>query len=199
MKKNRVIVFVKNAVAGKVKTRLAKTIGDEEALDVYRELLRITKKEVSLIEAEKEVWYAWEVGQGDIWNDEKFRKRVQIEGDLGEKMTKAFRTSFEEGLKKVVLIGSDCPTLTAHIIEEAFEKLENNDVVFGPSRDGGYYLIGMSSFKPEVLSDISWSTEEVMEQTEKRASENNIKLAKLQILNDIDNEQDWNEYLAGNN
>jgi rSAM/selenodomain-associated transferase 1 len=199
VKKSRVIVFVKNAIAGKVKTRLAKTIGDEEALVIYKQLLRITERETSLLEAEKEVWYAWEVGEGDIWDDEKFRKRVQIEGDLGEKMTNAFKKSFEEGLKKVVLIGSDCPTLTAEILEEAFEKLENNDVVFGPSSDGGYYLIGMSSFKPEVLSDISWSTEEVMKQTEKRASKNDIKLAKLQILNDIDNEQDWNEYLAGNN
>lgn len=199
MKKNRLIVFVKNAVAGKVKTRLAKTVGDEEALSIYKQLLRITQRETSLVEAQKEVWYAWEVGEDDIWDDETFRKRVQVEGDLGEKMTNAFRTSFEEGLEKVVLIGSDCPTLTAEILEEAFEMLENNDVVFGPSRDGGYYLIGMSSFKPEVLADISWSTEAVMQQTEKRANENAVKLAKLKILNDIDNEQDWNEYLAGNN
>lgn len=81
-------------------------------------------------------------------------------------------------------------------MEEAFAKLDDNDVVFGPSEDGGYYLIGMSSYKPEVLEGIDWSTERVMEQTELRAQENAIKLAKLKVLNDIDNEHDWNEYLA---
>ena len=91
----------------------------------------------------------------------------------------------------------DKMTLTSEIIDKAFNKLEKNDVVFGPSKDGGYYLIGMSSFKPKVLEDISWSTEQVMAQTEERASKNDIALAKLEPLNDIDNEKDWNEYLAG--
>lgn len=197
MSQNRIIVFVKNAIPGKVKTRLARTIGDEKALEVYLKLLDITKVEVLKSEAKKEVWYAWEVGQDDIWSSDEFNKRVQIDGDLGQKMKNAFETSFDEGVDKVVLIGSDCPTLTSEIIDKAFDKLEKNDVVFGPSKDGGYYLIGMSSFKPKVLEDISWSTEQVMAQTEERASKNNIVLAKLEPLNDIDNEKDWNEYLAG--
>jgi rSAM/selenodomain-associated transferase 1 len=199
VKKSRVIVFVKNAVLGKVKTRLAKTLGDQEALNVYNKLLDITKREVETVEVEKEIWYAWEIEKNDIWNEIHFNKRVQIDGDLGEKMKNAFKVSFEEGLEKVVLIGSDCPTLSSQIIKEAFEKLNNNEVVFGPSKDGGYYLIGMSSYNPEVLENISWSTEEVMSQTEKRAEEHEISLAKLQFLNDIDNEQDWNEYLAKRN
>tara|TARA_R110002124_G_scaffold270742_1_gene439429 strand:+ start:975 stop:1574 length:600 start_codon:yes stop_codon:yes gene_type:complete len=195
----RIIVFVKNAIPGKVKTRLAKTIGDKEALEVYLKLLEITKTEVLKTEADKEVWYAWEVGQDDIWSKDQFNKRVQIEGNLGAKMKNAFKTSFEEGVDKIVLIGSDCPTLTSDILEEAFDELENNEVVFGPSKDGGYYLIGMNSYKPEVLEGIAWSTGKVMSQTEKRASKHNIKLAKLRVLNDIDNEKDWNEYLAGKN
>lgn len=196
MKNKKIVVFVKNAVPGKVKTRLAKTIGDKEALDVYLRLLEITKREVLKVEANKEVWYAWDIGKDDIWEEEIFSKKIQIDGDLGEKMKHAFEDSFINGCNKVVLIGSDCPTLTSKIMEEAFAKLDDNDVVFGPSEDGGYYLIGMSSYKPEVLEGIDWSTERVMEQTELRAQENAIKLAKLKVLNDIDNEHDWNEYLA---
>ncbi|MFY0696764.1 MAG: TIGR04282 family arsenosugar biosynthesis glycosyltransferase [Balneola sp.] len=196
MKNKKIVVFVKNAVPGKVKTRLAKTIGDKEALEVYLRLLGITKREVLKVDANKEVWYAWDIGKDDIWEEELFSKKIQIDGDLGEKMNHAFEDSFKNGCNKMVLIGSDCPTLTGEIMEEAFAKLDENDVVFGPSEDGGYYLIGMSSYKPEVLEGIDWSTERVMEQTVLRAQENEIKLAKLQVLNDIDNEQDWNEYLA---
>ena len=196
MKDKKIVVFVKNAVPGKVKTRLAKTIGDKEALDVYLRLLEITKREVLKVDANKEVWYAWDIGKDDIWEEELFSKKIQIDGDLGEKMKHAFADCFKNGCNKMVLIGSDCPTLTSKIMEEAFAKLDENDVVFGPSEDGGYYLIGMSSYKPEVLEGIDWSTERVMEQTELRAQENEIKLTKLQVLNDIDNEHDWNEYLA---
>lgn len=196
MKNKKIVVFVKNAVPGKVKTRLAKTVGDKEALKVYLRLLEITKREVLKVDANKEVWYAWDIGKDDIWEEEIFSKKIQIDGDLGEKMKNAFEDSFKNGCNKMVLIGSDCPTLTSKILGEAFAKLDDNDVVFGPSEDGGYYLIGMSSYKPEVLEGIDWSTERVMEQTELKAQENEIKLAKLQVLNDIDNEHDWNEYLA---
>ncbi len=196
MKNKKIVVFVKNAVPGKVKTRLAKTVGDKEALKVYLRLLEITKREVLKVDANKEVWYAWDIGKDDIWEEEIFSKKIQIDGDLGEKMKNAFEDSFKNGCNKMVLIGSDCPTLTSKIMGEAFAKLDDNDVVFGPSEDGGYYLIGMSSYKPEVLEGIDWSTERVMEQTELKAQENEIKLAKLQVLNDIDNEHDWNEYLA---
>jgi rSAM/selenodomain-associated transferase 1 len=196
--KERIVVFVKNAILGKAKTRLAKTIGDREALKVYIELLEITKKEVLKLNIEREVWYAWNIEEKDIWDEKLFQKKVQIEGDLGLKMKDAFKHSFNEGCDKVILIGSDCPTLSASILREAFEKLETNDVVIGPSKDGGYYLIGMSSFNPEVLDNIYWSTELVLSQTEERVEENNLSLAKLEYLNDIDTEEDWNEYLAMN-
>ncbi len=199
MSKNKVIVFVKNTISGKVKTRLAKTIGKDEALRVYLRLLAITKEEVSKVRAEKEVWYAWEVSENDIWDENYFKKKVQIEGDLGEKMKDAFKKSFDSGGEKIVLIGSDCPTLTNEVLEQAFNELNTSDVVFGPSEDGGYYLIGMSSYNPEVLEGIDWSTEKVMEQTEAKAKHIGIKLTKLKYLNDIDTEQDWKEYLANVN
>lgn len=195
MSKNRIIVFVKNVVPGKVKTRLARTIGNEEALKVYMHLLDITKKEVLKLAVEREVWYAWNLEENDIWDKKEFNKKVQITGDLGEKMNDAFKKSFEEGTDKVIVIGSDCPTLTSTIIEEAFKRLDESDVVVGPSKDGGYYLIGMNSFHPEVLADITWSTEKVMSQTEQKAKDYDLSLARLETLNDIDNQTDWNEYL----
>jgi len=136
--KNKVIVFVKNTISGKVKTRLAKTIGKDEALRVYLRLLAITKEEVSKVRAEKEVWYAWEVSENDIWDENYFKKKVQIEGDLGEKMKDAFKKSFDSGGEKIVLIGSDCPTLTNEVLEQAFNELNTSDVVF--------------SFLPKILS-----------------------------------------------
>lgn len=199
MSQNKIIVFVKNVVLGKVKTRLAKTIGEEEALKVYMRLLDITKKEMLQTSADKEVWYAWNVEEDDIWDKNVFNKRVQIAGDLGGKMKDAFKTSFEEGTEKVIVIGSDCPTLTSAIIEEAFKKLDESDIVVGPSKDGGYYLIGMNAFHPEVLSDIAWSTEKVMEQTVEKAKEFDLSLGTLEPLNDIDNQTDWNEYLDSKN
>lgn len=195
MSNNKIIVFVKNVILGKAKTRLAKTIGDEDALNVYVKLLEITRDQVVRLNTKKEVWYAWSVTENDMWNEKLFQKRVQIEGDLGAKMKDAFSKSFKEGDDKVILIGSDCPTLSTSIIEKAFRLLDENDVVFGPSQDGGYYLIGMSSYYPEVLEEITWSSELVMQQTEERAAIHNLSLAKLVELNDIDNENDWNEYL----
>lgn len=195
MGKNRIIVFVKNPILGKVKTRLAKTMGNKEALNVYTELVQITKRQVEALSAEKEVWYAWEIGTNDLWDDFEFKKRVQIEGDLGEKMKHGFKTAFEEGCKKVILIGSDCPTLTTQILENAFHELENNDMVLGPSKDGGYYLIGMNAFYPCLFNNISWSTDIVLKQTEEIAKNERVSLVKLSVLNDIDNESDWNAYL----
>lgn len=195
MSNNKIIVFVKNVILGKAKTRLAKTVGDEEALNVYVKLLEITRDQVVRLNTKKEVWYAWSIAENDLWNEKLFQKRVQIEGDLGAKMKDAFSKSFEEGDDKVILIGSDCPTLSTSIMEKAFKLLDENDVVFGPSKDGGYYLIGMSSYHPEVLEEITWSSEMVMQQTEERAAIHNLSLAKLVELNDIDNENDWNEYL----
>lgn len=196
MSKNRIIIFVKNTIKGKVKTRLAKTLGDDEALAVYKELLAITKANVEPLEVEKEVWYAWHTEERDVWDDDIFNKKVQVEGDLGQKMSQAFASSFNESCEKVVLIGSDCPTITTSIFEEAFNALNENDVVIGPSLDGGYYLIGMNQFIPDLFEGITWSTEKVFGESKKVLESLGKTLYTLQPLNDIDNETDWNAYLS---
>jgi hypothetical protein len=105
-------------------------------------------------------------------------------------MSIAFKNAFQGGAPKVVLIGSDCAELTKDIIENAFQALEHSDVVIGPSFDGGYYLLGMSSFEPDLFENIAWSTPSVFEQTIAKAGQLHLSIAMLPRLNDIDTQED---------
>lgn len=189
---NKLIIFVKNEEAGKTKTRLAATIGDEAALDAYRKLLAYTFNQTKNLNAQKEVWYSRYEAEDDIWNRGAFRKKVQLGEGLGKRMSKAFQSSFEaEDFERVVIIGSDCAELTQAVIEDAFSKLEHHDFVIGPAEDGGYYLLGMSNYNPFVFEDIEWSTESVLDQTMKKIEESGSSVALLKTLNDVDNIDDW--------
>jgi glycosyltransferase A (GT-A) superfamily protein (DUF2064 family) len=119
--RNKLIIFVKNEEAGRTKTRLAATIGDDAALEAYRKLLAYTFNQTKDLDAEKEVWYSRFKAEGDIWSRGDFSKKVQLGEDLGDRMANAFRDSFhQKKFEKVVIIGSDCAELTSEIIEEAF-------------------------------------------------------------------------------
>ena len=187
-----VMVFVKNPKLGKVKTRLAKTIGAERAYHIYLKLLRHTMEEVSLSDAEKQVWYSDFLDMNDIFAAKKFQKKVQSTGDLGVKMMNAFQEAFREGYKRVVIIGSDCPGITSGLLEHAFETLKTCDVVIGPSEDGGYYLLGMKAYYPELFKGIEWSTQTVLEETLKIAASKKLSVEQLPVLNDVDTEEDLN-------
>jgi rSAM/selenodomain-associated transferase 1 len=140
---NILMVFIKNPVLGKVKTRLAKSIGDEKALHVYHLLLDHTQKTVRRINTDKAVYYSDYINEDDIWKNAEFQKFVQLGDNLGKRMSKAFLESFKMGYKKVVIIGGDCFELNEKIINDAFKILEENEVALGPAKDGGYYLLGM--------------------------------------------------------
>ncbi len=192
MSSSKLIVFVRNPIAGKVKTRLAKAVGDNEALNIYRMLLRHTKNHVLNVNADKEVSYSEKVEPEDEWAGSSFTKSIQKGQDLGERMKNAFRTGLTlEGFGKVVLIGSDCAELTDTILEEAFDILNNKDVVIGPAVDGGYYLIGMRKFFPEVFDKINWSTSRVFDQTIQRINKYGASYKTLELLRDVDELEDW--------
>ena len=193
MVKNRLIIFVKNPVKGEVKTRLASTVGDEKALDVYKKLLRITAEEAAGVDADKLVSYSNSVEEGDHFDESLFEKSVQKEGNLGEKMKHAFESGFREGFDRVVLIGSDCPQISRNLLDDAFQKLGDADCVIGPSDDGGYYLIGLRRFLPEIFDDIEWSTSSVFSYTIKKLDGMDATYRLLKRLNDIDTESDLNE------
>jgi len=126
------IIFIKNPVKGKVKTRLAKTAGDDKALKIYRELLRHTRAIACRINAHRYLFYSQHINTEDEWPASQFKKALQAGGDLGAKMSSAFRQVLNEH-NKAVIIGSDCASLTAAIVSEAFRLLDHYDVVMGPA------------------------------------------------------------------
>lgn len=193
MEHKQLIVFVKNKELGKVKTRLAKTIGDEKALFIYKALLQYTCFVAGKVDALRKVYYTNYIDSNDEFEGDLFEKRIQTEGDLGGKMYGAFKDSFGEFADKVVLIGSDCYDLSERIIEEAFLALDHHDFVLGPANDGGYYLIGMRSLEKSVFENIIWSTEDVLLDTLIQIKKRNKSHFLLPTLTDVDEEKDLGE------
>ena len=184
------IIFVRNPVLGKVKTRLASCVGDTKALKVYELLLQHTQSITKPLFVEKFVYYADYLNAGDLWNG--FEKRLQQGNDLGERMQNAFQDLYTAGFSKVIIIGSDCYELSSEIITQAFEKLNEADLVIGPVTDGGYYLLGSDKMIPELFANKTWSTDTVFAATLKDAAALNLSVNQLPVLNDIDTEKDLN-------
>ena len=183
------IIFYRNAELGKVKTRLAATLGDKRALDIYLKLSKHTLKIAEKINAKKIVYYSQSVEQNGLW-PENFLKEVQLGNDLGERMLNAFRKCFEVGYKRVCIIGTDCYELDENVITQAFDALKENDAVIGPAKDGGYYLLGMNQFLRELFQNKVWSTSSVAQDTIQNFKRLKLKYHILPILNDIDREED---------
>lgn len=188
MKTNALIIFTRNPQLGKVKTRLAKTIGDVNALQVYKDLLEHTMQQTEHISCDKFVFYDTAIVEGDIWKETVYQKSIQSKGDLGQKMQAAFEQLFEKGYTNCIIVGSDLFDLKAAIIENAFAKLKINDVVLGPAEDGGYYLLGLKKMIPAVFKNKDWGNSTVLSDTLKNLT--NHKTDFLDTLNDIDTFED---------
>ena len=188
MNNNLIIVFVRTPELGKVKTRLAKTIGDQAALTIYKLLLKHTATVLHELSFDKVVYYSEKIENNDFWEASLFEKKLQKGADLGERMQQAFETAFDRGYKKVLIIGSDLFELTSTLIISALEALETYDISIGPSLDGGYYLLGMKELHPAVFKNKKWGTHSVLENTLQDLKQQNVKL--LEALNDIDTFED---------
>ncbi len=187
----QLLIFTKNPVPGKVKTRIGNDKGHDVALKVYLNLLRYTSKLTSQLEnVSLKVFFNQTIEGDEIWPSETFEKALQVEGDLGIKMADAFQNGLISA-EKIVLIGSDCAALKTSHIEEAFEKLNHYDVVIGPALDGGYYLIGMTKFHKELFDNMPWSEEHLMNETISRIHSLGLKPYYLEKLSDIDFWEDW--------
>jgi rSAM/selenodomain-associated transferase 1 len=197
MSKEALIIFVKNPILGQVKTRLAATIGNQKALEIYLQLQGRTHAVTNPLGQDKWLFYSNEVDTDDIWDKDQYHKQVQISGDLGDKMHHAFQHCFDQGYEKVCIIGSDLMDITTSIIEHAFESLETHDTVVGPAIDGGYYLLGMKTLHAAVFTNKDWSTDSVLRKTLTDFRHNNLSCHSLASRNDIDTEEDWNEFLSG--
>ncbi|MEQ8417228.1 MAG: TIGR04282 family arsenosugar biosynthesis glycosyltransferase [Imperialibacter sp.] len=186
MTKEALIIFVKNAELGKVKTRLAKDIGDEKALDVYLELLQHTKDITADLSQDKYVFYSSFIPEDDIFSNSGYILKQQNGDDLGERMSNAFEEVLGLGYERAAIIGSDCLELETLYIEKAFECLAFRDFIIGPARDGGYYLLGMKTFDSGIFKGIEWSTSSVYKKTTDYIESQNKDFHKLPPLSDVD-------------
>jgi len=195
MSDSALLLFIKNPIPGKTKTRLAGDVGNEMALKMYHKLTDWTRTQaLGLSAVDRYLYYSNEVTAGDAWLEQDFHKRLQHPGDLGERMSEGFRSAFEEGYDKVVIIGSDCPGIDTAYLSQAFAALDSHDVVVGPALDGGYTLLGMRTFTPTLFKNIAWSTKEVLTSTLARASAAGRSVQQLKPLSDVDYLADWLGY-----
>lgn len=191
------IIFTKNPVLGKVKTRLASAIGDEEALRVHETLVKETIVNVNHCHCDKVVYFSDGMEVGSIFSEYGFRQEVQTQGDLGERMQLAFEKEFAKGYTSIVIIGTDCPELEDISISQAFKLLEDKDVVLGPADDGGYYLLGLSRMYSELFDGIAWSTSTVFQSTVDCLNRLSLSLGLTANKQDIDTLDDLKKSAFG--
>ena len=182
---NALIIFIKNPEAGKVKTRLAKDIGNKNALTIYKHLLAHTRKIAIGVKAKRFLFYDGKIPLRDDWPESDFKKFVQQGDDLGLRMLNAFEKAFLKS-QKVIIIGSDCIELNSELIEIAFDKLQTHDFVIGPANDGGYYLLGMKYAEQSFFQGKAWSTDSVCRDTAADISNLSKSLFILPLLSDVD-------------
>jgi rSAM/selenodomain-associated transferase 1 len=187
MNKNLLIVFIKNIILGKVKTRLAETIGDVGAFKIYSELVQATEDATLKVNADKHIYFSDLVIPSKWEEDEKF---VQRGANLGERMKNAFQDGFDKGYKNIVLIGSDLPNLSKEIIDRGFDGLQESEIVFGPAEDGGYYLVGMAKMNASIFENKPWSESKLLEITLHELNQEFKKVTLIETLNDIDTYED---------
>lgn len=184
------IIFIKNPVLTRVKTRLAKTIGNEAALKAYECLLFKCRQLCDEFNGSRYLYYSNDIDRGDLWQNHLYHKKLQSGNSLGVRMMNAF----SEVLKihnKALIIGSDCPYLQPHHFDQAFDHLEKFDCSIGPTCDGGYYLLGMNALYAELFTRMPWSEPTVFEKTLERMMKRGRTFGVLEMLEDIDTEDDW--------
>lgn len=188
--KNLLLIFYRNPELGKVKTRLAATIGDDRALAIYYRLAAHTREVTTALLVDCRVCYSNFVDREDAWDNARYQKVKQEGADLGDKMQHAFQAGFRDGYRHICIIGTDCLELTNTIIQDAFRKLHEHDAVLGPARDGGYYLLGLQTQQPRLFQQKQWSTNTVLQETINDLQEMKLSVALLPVLRDVDEEGD---------
>lgn len=190
------MIFYRNPVKGKVKTRLAATVGAERALQIFRMLASHTRQISADLSMDKVVFYSDHIETNDLWPEGVFQKALQQGSDLGARMEHAFRDGFTKGYNHICIVGTDCYELTGEIIDEAFRALKSADAVIGPAQDGGYYLLGMNKLLNTVFHNKKWSTQTVFSDTVEDFDSIGLRYQRLILLRDIDTEDDLPEELG---
>lgn len=190
MPKKLLIIFTKNPELGNGKSRLAKTIGKENALVIFKELIKHTVSITKELDCDKWVQFSDHKNDNEFFDDSIYSKQLQEGNDLGDRMRNAFIKAKDEGYDKIMLIGSDCYQLTKLELEKGFNTLDSNDFVFGPAEDGGYYLIGTRTTFTKVFDNKTWSTKTVLYEAIRDIESADLTFGELVTLSDVDYEED---------
>lgn len=188
------LIFLKAPVAGKVKTRLARDMGDFAALEIYQRLVRrqmAALPEGWPVEIHFAPAYADSVMRDWLGEQPNWSFWPQVESGLGERLAHATAESFKRGAQSVMLIGGDCPELGEAAFLAGAQYLAESNVVIGPTMDGGYYLLGMDSPRLALFENVAWSTESVADRTREIIREQGWTSAELLQLRDVDTLEDW--------
>lgn len=190
MTRNALIIIAKQPKMNSVKTRLAGSMSDKERLELYISMLESTVHRLgSITGVDSFIAFA-------PLNAESYFLKFGLnllplpEGDLGERMFHSMNLVLGKGYEKTVLVGVDIPGLSESIISNAFELLSDIDIVFGPAKDGGYYLVGFKTPIKEIFEGIQWSTDRVLKQSMENASRNGCSIAFTKTLSDVDTPED---------
>ena len=192
---NRIIIFTRYPVPGATKTRLIPALGPVGAADLQRSLTERIYRQAFAFSTKNRVSIEICVKDGDekkmrTWLGRGFEYSRQAPGDLGQSMETAFTNAFRKGSRRVILLGTDIPELgEKQHLEKGFEALEKNDLVLGPSTDGGYYLVGLRR-NAAIFEGVSWGRTTVLDQTLGLAHKAGLSIHTLEPLTDIDTEQD---------
>ena len=192
------LVFAKAPRPGTVKTRLARAVGEERAAAVYRRMGRLIVANVHRAPARVVVCYDPPDGEAEIrhWlGPPPPRCWPQGDGDLGARMSRMVERAFTDA-DRVVVIGTDTPAVDAGTVARAVEALGTADVVIGPARDGGYYLIGLGRPHPDLFAGIPWSTDSVLAATLTRAARLGLSVTWLEVESDVDTADDLTPEVA---
>ncbi len=190
MSAQEVLIFARTPELGKVKTRLAADIGVQAALRTYVNLLAHTREIVARSGFPARVHLAGPIPDRDLWSEAGFRRFPQADGDLGQRMASAFAHAFADGVRSVVIIGTDCPGLSSTHLHEAMKALETHEAVVGAAEDGGYWLLGLTSPIRSIFQNKAWSTDTVLRDTLADFRALGVSVARLDILRDLDNADD---------
>jgi uncharacterized protein len=194
MKDKGLIIFIKNSP--EAKTRIAETNGKEVAKNIYQQLKDELKVLCSNLEdIDIHLFYSDAFEENDEWSKFVHFKHLQKNGDLGYKMKNAFHVLLEY-YNKVIIIGSDCPTIQKKDMDASFKALIHTDLVLGPALDGGYYLLGFKKMYSDLFSNIEWSTNSVLNQTIDKAYQLGLSIYKHELFNDIDYYEDYLKWIS---
>ena len=188
--KNALIIIAKYPETGSVKTRLNGFMPDEKILELYKFLLEQTIHKLRAIPG-VDTYIAFTPQKADDFFVRFGLSLIQLSGsDLGLNMSYSFKTVFKTGYQKAALVGVDIPDLSEAIILRAFDLLSDNDLVYGPAEDGGYYLVGMRELIKEVFENVPWSSDQTLSRSLEQAGKSGCTVGYTETLSDIDSIED---------